>query len=265
MEIVLIRHAETVWNAEGRWQGQTDVALSEKGRGEVRRASERFRGQRFDRIVSSDLSRAFDTASGIAGVLASLPPIERDPSLREMNLGRWCGLLHAEVLAKFPGELTSLQAGTLEEGSAHRIGVDGETLRELAARVGATLDRVISESGEGERVLLVTHGGVIRTVLMAMLGLAGTRRPLVGARNTAITTLEVRNGARVLRSYNDARHLGPHAHEGHEEIVGPSGRAHVISLLGLGEDAPIALPADGTTTVVSRDRRQLVAFGVPRA
>jgi broad specificity phosphatase PhoE len=264
VEIVLVRHAETVWNAEGRWQGQTDVPLSEKGLGEVRAVAARFAGERFDRIVSSDLRRAHDTASGIAGALADAPPIEREPALREMNLGRWCGLLHEEVEAKFPGELAALQAGTFAEGTTRRIGIDGETLFELGVRVAASLDRVITTARETDRVLLVTHGGVIRAVLMAMLGMDGMKRPLVGARNTAITVLRVERGARTLHSYNDARHVGPHAHDGHEEIVGPSGRDQVIELLGLSKDVPLVLPTDATTTVVSRTKRQLVAFGVPR-
>jgi broad specificity phosphatase PhoE len=263
VEIVLVRHAETVWNAEGRWQGQTDVPLSEKGRGEVSAAAARLAGQRFDRIVSSDLCRAYDTASGIAGALVSPPAIERDAALREMNLGRWCGLLHTEVEAKFPGELAALQAGTFEEGTTRRIGVDGETLIELGVRVAAALDRVISAAKETDRVLMVTHGGVIRAVLMAMLRLDGMKRPLVGSKNTAITTIVVERGARHVRSYNDARHLGPHAHDGHEQLIGPEARAHVIALLGLAETAPLALPGDKATTVISRERKQLVAFGVP--
>lgn len=271
MEIVLVRHAETIWNAEGRWQGQTDVPLSEKGRGEVLAAAERFVGERFDRIVSSDLSRAHDTASGIARSLVDAPPIERDAALREMNLGRWCGLLHAEVEAEFPGELAALQAGTFAEGTARRIGIDGETLIELGTRVGDALDRVIGAAKETDRVLLVTHGGVIRAVLMAMLELDGMKRPLVGARNTAITTIRVEHGAREVQSYNDARHLGPshlpgvgpHAHEGHERIVGPAARARVIELLGLSARAPLAVPPETATTVVSREKRQLVTFGVP--
>ena len=263
VELVLVRHAETVWNAEGRWQGQTDVPLSEKGRAEVRAASARFFGARFDRIVSSDLSRALDTASGIASGLEDPPTVERDSALREMNLGRWCGLLHSEVEAKFSGELASLQAGTFEEGSDRRIGIDGETLSELAARVDDALGRVIGSARDTDRVLLVTHGGVIRAVLMAMLRLEGTRRPLLGARNTAITTIDVMHGVRQLRSYNDARHLGREAEGSHEEIVGPGGRAHVIELLELSLEAPLALPPEHATTVVSRKHRQLVAFAVP--
>jgi broad specificity phosphatase PhoE len=263
VEIVFVRHAETVWNAEGRWQGQTDVPLSDKGRAEVRAVTERLRGERFDRIVSSDLRRALDTASGIASALDAPPAIERDAALREMNLGRWCGLLHAEVESKFPGELALLQAGTFAEGTLRRIGIDGETLVELDGRVSAALDAVIAGAKASDRVLVVTHGGVIRAVLMSMLRLDGMKRPLVGARNTAITTLHVDEGARVLRTYNDARHTGPHPLDGHAEIAGPEGRAHVIELLGLANDVPLALPHERATTIVSREKRQLVAFGVP--
>ena len=251
-DLVLVRHAETVWNAEGRWQGQTDVPLSDRGRIEVAKVAERLRGQRFDRIVASDLVRAHDTARGIAGDA----PITLDPALREMHLGAWCGLLHGEVVERYPDQLRALQ-----RGDDMRIGGEGESVVELAARVTGAIDRIARES-EGQTVLVVTHGGVIRALLLDMLGLSGRTRPLFGSRNTAITRVRIERGTRLLRSYNDARHLTHDPLEGEEAVLGPGARAAIGELLGVRDPSALALPADGTESRIVTGKRQLVSYAL---
>jgi broad specificity phosphatase PhoE len=251
-ELVLVRHAETVWNAEERWQGQTDVALSDRGRREVALVAERMKAERFDRVVSSDLVRARETAAGIAPNAS----IEVDSTLREMHLGAWCGLLHGEVAARFPDELRALQ-----RGDDLRIGGHGETVVELAARVTSTLARIAREAPD-DRVLVVTHGGVIRALLLDMLGTSGRARPLFGSRNTAITRLEVHGGRRTLRSYNDARHLAPPALEGEERIVGTDAKAKIAELLGLASPDALASPSERAESSVVTSKRQLVSYGI---
>jgi len=250
-ELVLVRHAETAWNAEGRWQGQTDVPLSDRGRGEVARVSTRLKDWRFDRIVSSDLVRAMDTARGIArdGL------IEPEPALREMHLGAWCGLFHREVVERFPDQLRALQSG-----DEARIGGTGETVGELAARVTGAIDRIARETTG--RVLVVTHGGVVRALLLATLGLSGRARPLVGSRNTAITRVAIEGGARVLLSYNDARHLDPDPVAGEERIVGALAQDAVASTLGIADRTRLAPPSEHAETVLVPHAKQLVRYAV---
>jgi probable phosphoglycerate mutase len=250
-ELVLVRHAETVWNAEERWQGQTDVALSARGREEVAGVARRLAGERFDRVVSSDLSRAYETALGIAPRAS----IERDAALREMHLGAWCGLLHREVQARFPDQLRALQ-----RGEPMRIGGDGETVLELSARVSASIARIVRESPEA-RVLVVTHGGVVRAILLELLGLEGRARPLVGSRNTAITRIDFADGAATLRSYNDARHL-PHAPIEGEPIRGVEAKARITSLLTLARPEALAAPSEHAESRVVAERRQLVSYAL---
>lgn len=250
--LVLVRHAETVWNAEERWQGQTDVPLSEHGRGEVALVARRFAGERFDRVISSDLVRARDTAKGIApGV-----EVEPDPALREMNLGSWCGLLHREVAERFPDQLRALQ-----RGEDTRIGGDGETVVELAARVTAAVARIARES-EGGRVLVVTHGGVIRALMLDLLQLSGFSRPLYGSRNTAITTVEIEGVTRTLRSYNDARHLAHEPLEGEDAMLGPRAKSEIAALLGLEDVRMLATPGEGSESRVVTAKRQLVSYAL---
>ncbi len=255
-EIVLLRHAETEWNAEGRWQGQSDVALSGKGRGEVVAVARRLATERFDRIVSSDLSRAADTARGVAAGR----PVELDPGLREMHLGSWCGLLHHEVALRHPDQLRALQ-----NAEDVRIGGHGETVSELGARVTAVVQRIRRETPDG-RVLLVTHGGVVRALLLDLLSLSGRARPLFGARNTALTRIDLdADGEGRLVSYNDATHLAHDALEGEELVRGTSGHAHVTSLLALRDPHRLAALADHHETRTVPGKKQLVSYGVARA
>src|SRR5262249_14083854 len=157
------------------------------GRAELVLAAGRLAGERFDRIVSSDLVRAKDTA----GAIAAGRLIEEDAALREMNLGAWCGLPHAEVEAKFKAELPALV-----RGGPMRIGGNGETLREFGARVLSCVDRLVGEARADDRVLVVTHGGVIRAVMIALLDLTGRHRPLVGSTNTAVTRVRATEARR---------------------------------------------------------------------
>jgi broad specificity phosphatase PhoE len=253
MQLVLVRHAQSVWNAEDRWQGQSDIPLSDAGRLEAERVGARLGAEPFDRIVASDLSRAMDTARAIAGTR----PIEPRPGLREMHLGTWCGLPHAEVAARFPDELRALA-----RGEPMRIGGTGETLAEFGARVLAELAEL---EGQG-RVLVVAHGGVIRAALFALLGLSGRHRPLVGAGNTSITVLEGAGPARTLRAYNDQRHLDLFADEGDEVLTGPAARTGVLDALALAPSAPLAAPADAEHAVLqpAPGQRQLRRYGVLR-
>lgn len=274
MELVLVRHAESIWNAEDRWQGQTDVPLSAKGREEAKRVGERLRDARFDAIVCSDLSRARETAEAIVAArvkreaLATHDALTTHRGMREMDLGAWCGLPHAEVLTRFPDELRALQTG---EDLA--IGGHGESLPRFEDRVHVALGEVLADHASATRILVVTHGGCIRAVLMRLLGLHGRKRPLEGAGNTSITTLRVEGGAiRALRSYNDARHLGAtRAHDGdtnsghdveHTSIVGPSARTRVHALLELTSDAGLAELDETHTSIVNERAKRLVRYGL---
>jgi probable phosphoglycerate mutase len=147
--LLLVRHGETDWNAEGRLQGQTDRPLSEFGRAQARRLAVELETEGLAAIYSSDLSRARETAE-IVGERLGLP-VFLDPDLREKDWGTWEGLTSVERdRVELVGESTT----------AHQE----RTLRAL---------RRISELHPGdERILVVTHGGSMRRVQTAALGLA---------------------------------------------------------------------------------------------
>lgn len=176
--LLLARHGETTWNAEGRWQGHADPPLSDRGKWQAADLAQRLAGDGIAAVVSSDLWRARETAAIVAGVLGL--DVGEDRDLREIDVGSWSGLTRAEVAERFPEGFARWQAG--------EIGHDGETREELTARVVAALLRVAA-AHPGERVLVVTHGGAIRAARRAATGSAG--EPVA---NCAVVPLLVRDG-----------------------------------------------------------------------
>lgn len=142
--LLLVRHGETDWNAEHRWQGHTDVPLNDRGRAQARRLAEELAAQAPAAVYASDLSRAVETAEIVARRLGL--DVVTDPDLREMNVGSWEGLTRDEI-----------------EGRVW----DGEPREAHAARVLAAIGR-IAERHPWERVLVVAHGGCLRRVQEAI-------------------------------------------------------------------------------------------------
>jgi broad specificity phosphatase PhoE len=166
--ILLVRHGETDWNRERRWQGHAERPLNETGRTQARELAERLAEDPPEAIVSSDLGRARETAE-IVGARLGLP-VELDPRLREVDVGEWSGLTMAEIEVRYPEAMRRrLQGGTGWE--------EGETYEEMGARVLAALHEIASR--HTGRVLVVTHGGAMRAVWTAA-GEAPDERPHFG-------------------------------------------------------------------------------------
>jgi broad specificity phosphatase PhoE len=147
--LLLVRHGETDWNADGRLQGQTDRPLSEFGRRQARRLADELADEGLEAIYSSDLVRARETAEIVAGPLGL--PVNLDPDLREKDWGTWEGLTAVERdHVEFVGESTE----------AHQ------------ERILRALRRISREHDDRGRVLVVTHGGSMRRVQTAALGMA---------------------------------------------------------------------------------------------
>jgi broad specificity phosphatase PhoE len=160
--VLLLRHGQSTWNADGRWQGQADPPLSPLGEEQAYDAAKRLKAGDFSRVLSSDLCRARRTADILAEALGL--PVEVDPDLREIDVGDWQGLTRAEIRARAPGALADWSEGRSESTPG------GELRADLTDRARAVLLRVAGEAGAGERVLLVSHGALIRN-LDRVLGL----------------------------------------------------------------------------------------------
>lgn len=156
-EFILVRHGQTVWNSQGRWQGWLDSPLSDLGEEQARQARDLLRDTAIDAAYSSDTGRAQQTARIILephGMRAT--PVE---GIREKYYGKWEGLTAAEIDARHPG--TRFDAGR-DTRATHRP-PGGETMLELRDRVRAFLHDLAARE-RGRRVLLVAHSGVVRAV-----------------------------------------------------------------------------------------------------
>ena len=161
--LCLIRHGQTGWNLEGRYQGQSNVPLNEKGRDQARTLARQLPGQHFTAIYTSDLQRAKETAEIITEFVHL--PITPEPRLREIDQGEWEGQLVEVIKARY----TELwQQHTVDPAGIRPPG--GETVQEVAIRVHAALDDIVRLHPSG-CVLIVSHGLAIATIICKVQGI----------------------------------------------------------------------------------------------
>jgi broad specificity phosphatase PhoE len=162
--VYLVRHGETSYNVERRFQGQLDVPLSETGLMQARAVAEWLAGQpvRFAAVYSSDLRRAFDTASIVAKRLGLVA--ERARALREIHVGEWQGLGGDEIEERFPGQLQTWS------DEPHLFTMPGgESLRDVQARMLAWYEEAVAKH-RGEAIIIVSHGVALSTLVRALNG-----------------------------------------------------------------------------------------------
>jgi broad specificity phosphatase PhoE len=182
--IVLVRHGETDWNRERRFQGHADTELNGSGRAQAAELADTLGDEGLSAVYTSPLRRASETAGIVAARLGlDVRPLE---ALREIHVGDWEGLTIDEVKERYP-----------ESASADwRAGwPGGETYDELGARVLPALVGLADEH-PNERILAVTHAGPVRAALAAAMGLSyDDARPIVGSlENCVAFRLAVRDG-----------------------------------------------------------------------
>jgi probable phosphoglycerate mutase len=161
--IVLWRHGQTSWNVEGRFQGTTDVELTRTGIQQARRAARLLAQLKPAAIVSSDLRRAAATAAELATVTGL--DIEYDPGLRETYAGDWQGLTHTEIDRRYADQYLAWKRGE----PVRRGG--GELETEVADRAAPVVLRHADALPDGATLVVVSHGGAIRTAIGRLLGL----------------------------------------------------------------------------------------------
>jgi probable phosphoglycerate mutase len=183
--LLLVRHGETDWNRDGRWQGHSDTQLNEAGREQARRVAAELDG--VDAVYASDLARAAETAEIIAAELGL--PVRLDARLRERSFGAWEGLTADEIEAGFRDQHLRWLAG---EGAGAD---DAEPFDAFAARVRSFLEDVL-DAHRDETVLLVAHGGSIRVIHALASGLDYVRdhRSIPGVPNCAVSRYAVQEG-----------------------------------------------------------------------
>jgi 2,3-bisphosphoglycerate-dependent phosphoglycerate mutase len=202
MRLLLVRHGETVWNQENRWQGQADVPLSEAGQKQALQLARRLCAERrpVHAIYASDLARAWRT-SEILGEALGVTPIP-ESGWREMNIGVWSGLTSAEVIARHAADWERLRAGEdLPRGG-------GETFAQFQGRILESVTQ-LSARHRGEQVVIVTHGGAVRAFLLHCRKLPLNQfRQVEKIGNLGLSEVTVlADGEATIHSVNDLSHL----------------------------------------------------------
>jgi broad specificity phosphatase PhoE len=161
--IYLIRHGETQWNVEGRYQGQADPPLNARGRAQAEQLGRQLRSQGLARLISSPLLRALQTAEILARILKL--PVETEERLVEIHQGDWQTRLRSEIESRYPELFASWEA---DPWSVTPPG--GESLRQVQARVHAAVDEILARY-PGERSGVVLHRIPIALLKMRYQGL----------------------------------------------------------------------------------------------
>jgi broad specificity phosphatase PhoE len=161
--LLIWRHGRTDWNHTGRFQGQADVPLDDRGHLQAKTAAQVLAGFRPARIVSSDLSRARQTAAPLAELTGL--PVTTDRRLREIHVGSWEGLTADQVAAVDPE-----RAHRYFLGEDIRRSETGETVAEVAARVTEVLTEVAEQASDGDTVVVVMHGLAARVGVCRFVG-----------------------------------------------------------------------------------------------
>lgn len=158
--LVFLRHGETDWNAQGRFQGQTDIPMNNAGRDQSRAAARRWGHTEFEAAIVSPLGRAMETASimfrdrQLAYVL--------DPDLKETQGGQWEGLLYTEIAERWPDEHAAFRLPNIDAGP-----VGGETPRESGTR---TANAVLEALETADVMLVISHGNSLRAAAHLLTG-----------------------------------------------------------------------------------------------
>lgn len=165
MRILLARHGETAWNAEGRYQGQEDIPLSPVGEAQARALGDRLRDVDIARAIASPLSRARRTAELALGP-ERVDLLSTDPGLMEIAHGEWEGLLASEIRERDPDRLRAWR------DAPHDVLMpQGESLQHVLDRAWPALARATAGLGAHDTLLVVAHDAVNRVLLCRILGL----------------------------------------------------------------------------------------------
>jgi len=197
--IIVVRHGETEWNRDKIFQGQLDSPLSEMGLLQAKAVAAALADEPVQAIYSSDLGRAMATAEIIAKPhhLQVIP----EPRLRERHLGIFQGMVKKDISDKYPEELQRYNSGDPDH-----IIPNGESSRQRFDRSTACfLD--LAKKHAGERIILVTHGGVLRGILEMVLNLPQNRKRHFSLLNASIARFSCYRGYWMMDSWGETQHL----------------------------------------------------------
>ncbi|WP_301859711.1 histidine phosphatase family protein [uncultured Megasphaera sp.] len=202
IRIILIRHGETKWNVEGRYQGQEDTQLSERGLAQGHMVAQGLKDIPMDRAISSPLERSYMTCQFCADLHGL--NVEKDSRLIEINHGDWEGCLADEIRQKYPKEFQQWHS---QPQLVTMPGKGGESLDDVRRRARAAFDEY-AEKYDGQTVLVAAHDAVNKAIICDVLGLDMSHFWQIKQDNTCINVLECHDGVWRLVLLNSTNHMG---------------------------------------------------------
>jgi len=197
--VIFVRHGQTSWNQEGKYQGHSDISLNERGIKQGNLVAKRLANEKISAIYSSDLLRAQQTAEAIAEY-HGLSVITK-PEFREINFGIWEGLTYQEIMEDWSEILTAMYSKPGEIGPPQ-----GESFQVVKQRVTRSLQECIAEHQE-QTIVLVSHGGTMRVLLCAALGIGLDKMWSMRQDSSAINIIEYIDNRAVVSLVNDTWHV----------------------------------------------------------
>ena len=202
MKIIFVRHGETEWNKLARFQGSSDIELSEIGKKQARLVGRRLKDIDISAIYSSPFKRAYSTAEAIKSERDI--EIHKDRRFGEIDFGHWEDMFFKDVKLKYPEEFD------IYRRRPHECIIPGEgSLDKARERASEALYEIIDKHRDTEdKIVIAAHGGIIRLMIFELLNIgteAFTSFPLY---NTAVSIVEVTPERNILKLFNDINHLG---------------------------------------------------------
>lgn len=200
VKLFLIRHGQTHWNLEGRYQGDKDIALTERGIRQAELTAQYLKNVNFSNIYSSPLKRTMVTAQKIAQD-RNLEIIVRE-DLKEINFGKWEGLKFDQINERFNSDY---QQWLDDPFSNPPTG--GENFAQLIKRTAGQMNRIVEENADGADVAVSTHGGVIVSLLVYWLQIPQSRWRSLIQRQASINVVVIHDHFPYISQINYTGHL----------------------------------------------------------
>lgn len=198
-KIIFVRHGQTEWNVLGRYQGQTDVALSPLGIEQAEKLAAHFPVDKIEAVYSSDLARAMKTARCVADRFGLT--VEPRLELRELNFGDWEGLTYDEIVAKWPDALENF----FQHPDVLEI-PHGESFPKLRERALACVEEIVARHPD-QTVAVFAHGAILRTILTAALHMDLQYVWTIRQFNTAVNIVTYTEHGTTVELINGTGHL----------------------------------------------------------
>jgi len=197
--IVVVRHGETQWNLAARIQGHQDSPLTATGEAQARAIAARLAAEKFDRLVASDLGRAWRTAEAIAARTGNR--IEADARFRERNYGVAEGLTYAEIETRYPEVFARVR-----DADPDFVVPGGESRRQLFERVREAFEALAGEA-PGANLAVICHGGVLAALYRHVHALALAEQHAIPIPNASFNALVYDDGRWLVEAWGDTAHL----------------------------------------------------------